>query len=138
MTEDFFEGFFAALRLHEQEFVETRSNVHHERFRAVAARLERARAEKAAGAQEMPRRLRPTMATGLYSELDDALLRLQQGFGGSSPNPSYPGLKLDLTEQEAQDVLMDFSPDARTLLSHLADVFVEAQPTATATVSEPV
>lgn len=139
MTEDFFEGFFAALRLQDQEFVETRENIHHERFRAVAALLEQTRAQNAPGSREMPRMVRPTMATGLYSELDDALLKLQQGFGGASPNPKYPGLKLDLTEQEAADVLVDFSPEGRTLLSRLAAAFVTAQPqTLTARLPEPV
>ncbi len=129
MTEDFFEGFFAALRLHNREFVETRNNVHHERFRAAAELLEQAQARHAAGVNELPQMFRPTMATALYSELDDALLRLQQGFG-SSPNPAYPGLRLVLTEPQAEDVLLDFSPDARKLLGELADAFIQAQPKA--------
>jgi len=127
LTDDFFEGFFAALRLRDQEFVETRDNVHHERFRAVAAMLQRQRAEHLDGSDELPRAFKPTMATGLYSELDDALLRFQAGYG-RSPNPSYPGLKLVLTGQQAKDVLLDFSPAARELLDRLADAFLAAQP----------
>jgi hypothetical protein len=126
MTEDFFEGFFAALRLRQQEFVETRDNVHHERFRAASERLEQAQHDHLAGSAELPKMFRPMMATGLYSELDDALLGLQQGFG-SSPNPSYPGLKLTITEQQAEDVLLDFSADARVLLDRLAEAFICAK-----------
>lgn len=127
MSDDFFEGFLAALRLRHQDFVETRDNVHHERFQAVASALEQAQREHAAGADELPSMFRPTMATGLYSELDDALLRLQQGFG-SSPNPSYPGLRLTISEPEAEDVLLDFSAPARSLLDSLAVAFVSAKP----------
>jgi hypothetical protein len=138
LTDDFFEGFFAVLRLRDQEFVETRDNVHHERFRAVASLLQRVRADHLDGSDELPRAFKPTMATGLYSELDDALLRFQQGYG-RSPNPSYPGLKLVLTNQQAQDVLLDFSPAAQKLLGRVADAFLEAQPTTRAVgVPDPV
>jgi hypothetical protein len=127
VTEDFFEGFFAALRLRDQRFIETRDNIHHGRFGAVARMLEHEQEQQTPGATELPQTFRPTMATSLYSELDDALLRLQQGFG-SSPNPSYPGMKLTITTDQAEDLLLDFSPAARKLLIRLADAFIAAQP----------
>jgi hypothetical protein len=123
MSEDFFEGFLAALRLRGQAFVETRANVHHERFRQVAEALADAVAAKRPGSDELPGSFWPSMATGLYGELDDALLGFQQGLG-SSPNPAYHGLKLALSDEQAADVLLDFSPDARALLLELADVFI--------------
>jgi hypothetical protein len=124
----FFRGFLAALRLQGEEFVDTRDNLHHDRFRHVAARLEELRKDRRPGSAELPRLFRPTMATGLYGELDDALLQLQEGYG-SSPNPAYPGLKLVLSEERAEDALLDFSPPARTLLRDLAKTFIEAKPT---------
>jgi hypothetical protein len=127
VDELFFRGFLASLRLRHQEFVDTRENLHHERFREVAAQLERAHREGRAGADELPRLFRPTMATGLYGELDDALLELQEGYG-SSPNPTYPGLKLVLTEDRAKDALDEFSPEARALLDDLARAFIESRP----------
>ena len=123
MSEDFFEGFLAALRLQGQAFVETRDNVHHDRFRQVAEALAEARLAKRSGSGELPGSFWPSMATGLYGELDDALLGSQQGLG-SSPNPAYHGLKLALSEEQAADVLLDFSPDTRALLLELADVFI--------------
>jgi hypothetical protein len=124
VSEDFFQGFLAALRLQGLDFVETRGNVHHERFSGVAEALQTAAAAKKPGSAELPRSFRPSMATGLYGELDDALLGFQQGLG-SSPNPAYHGLKLHLTETQAADVLEDFSPEARALLLDLADAFIE-------------
>lgn len=124
MSEDFFEGFLAALRLQGLDFVETRGNVHHERFRSVAEALEAVSAAGKPGSHELPRSFRPSMATGLYGDLDDALLGFQQGLG-SSPNPAYHGLRLNLTKAQAADVLEDFSPEARVLLLELADAFIE-------------
>jgi hypothetical protein len=124
LSEDFFEGLLAALRLRGLDFVETRGNIHHERFRSVAEALEAASADNRPGSDELPRSFRPSMATGLYGDLDEALLGFQQGLG-SSPNPAYHGLKLHLTEAQAVDVLEDFSPAARGLLLELADAFIE-------------
>ncbi len=126
MTDDFFAGFLAALRLRGEEVVDTRNNVQHEQFRQVARLLETFRRDGAPGAAELPRLFRPAMATGLYGELDDALLQLQEGFG-NSPNPSYLGLKLDLSQEQARDVLEEFSPDARKLLDQLAQAFIDAK-----------
>lgn len=127
LDELFFRGFLAALRLRDQEFVDTRSNAHHERFRAVAQRLEEAHRNGVPGAEDLPRMFRPTMATGLYGEFDDALLQLQEGYG-SSPNPSYSGLKLVISEDRAEDALEEFSPEARALLDDLAKSFIDTKP----------
>ena len=119
LRDDFFAGLIAALRLEGVEFIETRDNVHHEHFRKVAGLLEDLSRKNEPGTDELPGLFRPTVATGLYGEWDDALLSLQEGFG-SSPNPSYLGLKLVLTESEARDVLVDFSPQAQAVLDRLA------------------
>ncbi len=120
--QDFFAGLIAALRLHDVEFIETRANVHHRQFDRVVKELETLSRTNAPGTGSLPAVFRPTIATGLYGEWDDALLALQQGFG-SSPNPSYLGLKLVLTKREAADVLADFDPEARQILDHLAAVY---------------
>ncbi len=127
MSEDFFLGFLSAIRLSGQDFVETRENVHHRRFRNVATALDAAADAHRPGSDELPRSFWPSMATGLYGELDDALLGFQQGLG-SSPNPTYHGLRLVLTEDQAADILNDFSPEARTLLLELARIFVSGTP----------
>lgn len=126
VKDDFFTGLIAALRLRGVEFIETRENMHHEQFRAVAETLEQLSQSSTPGTEELPGLFRPTVATGLYGEWDDALLSLQQGFG-SSPNPSYLGLKLVLSEGEAEDVLEDFSPEARAVLRKLANTYTEAE-----------
>lgn len=98
MRDEFFSGLIAALRLNGVDFIETRENIHHEQFGEVAKALEDLREADEAGTEDLPGLFRPTVATGLYGEWDDALLAMQQGFG-SSPNPSYLGLKLVLTDE---------------------------------------
>lgn len=122
MSNDFFIGLVAALRLSGVDFIETRDNVHHQQFEQVAKRLEQLVEAHAPGAEDLPGLFRPALATGLYGEWDDALLSMQHGFG-SSPNPSYLGLKLQLTPAEADDVLHDFPPETRDVFAQLADVY---------------
>jgi hypothetical protein len=130
MTEQFFDGFVAALRLNGVQFVKTADGVHHDRFRGVAQVLERLQEDGADGMEELPLLFRPTPSTGFYGELDDALIRMQDGMG-SSPNPYYPGLKLALGEDQARDVLLEFSESAREILDQLAKVWVETPEPAT-------
>jgi hypothetical protein len=105
--------------------------MHHVRFRKVAAALETAHKEGVPGIEHLPLLFRPSPVTGQYGEFDDALIRTQEGIAGS-PNPYYPGLNLTLSKQQAYDILLDFTPDERKMLTRLADVYQATAPPQTA------
>src|SRR5947209_4746897 len=118
-TDQFFTGFVAALRDEGVEFVDTRDDVHHSKFRVAVDQLTADRRLGKAGALGMPRTLMPTQVTGRYRELDDAFLNLQRGLM-SAPNPFYPGIELKMSRERAERILETFEPEQRKELRELA------------------
>ncbi|MCY2987114.1 MAG: hypothetical protein NTY19_04500 [Planctomycetota bacterium] len=117
--DDLFRGLLAALRLQGIKFIDTRNDLHHDRFRQVVELL----GECAAEFPCVPSTFIPSPFTGRYRELDDALLRLQRGLLGAQ-NPFYPGVNLDISESRAERILATFSPEQRELFVRLANAYL--------------
>jgi hypothetical protein len=117
--DDLFRGLLAALRLNGKTFIDTRNDVHHDRFRNVVAVLAECREQF----PDVPSTFIPSPFTGRYRELDDALLRLQRGLLGAQ-NPFYPGVNLDISESRAERILAAFAPEQRELLLRLAAAYL--------------
>lgn len=127
-TNRFFRGFFAALREHDLTFVNTRGEAHHARFAVAVDVLREAQDAGHREAREMPLALVADPFTGRFNELDDALVRMQQGLLGAQ-NPFYPGIWLTLTKERAESILSSYDQTERALLESLAAAFVAEEAT---------
>jgi hypothetical protein len=123
--DQFFLGFFAALRGEDLDFIDTRHDRHHARFRRAARRLKEAREAGRPGASDMPRALVPSPYNARFKEFDQALIRLQKGDLGAN-NPYYPGISLVMDKRRANQILERFPPDAQTLFRELAAEYLAA------------
>lgn len=121
----FFRGFFAALRKMGVTFVDTRQDLHHERFGRVAELLSRDAGEDP-GMAEMPKGWAPNMFTGRYSDFDQYLVELQDGLLGAR-NPIYPGVDITIRRELADRILDRYPPDQRRAFERLAQVYIGGQ-----------
>lgn len=119
----FFLGFFAALRTQEIDFIDTRHDRHHTRFRRAVSALSDAREQGIAGAQQMPRVLAPSPYNARYKEFDRALIKLQKGDLGAH-NPHYPGVSLEMDMSRAHSILRKFAPSERDVFQELAAAYL--------------
>jgi hypothetical protein len=116
--DDFFRGLLAALRLQGIEFVETRGDSHHARFRRVVETLR----TRSTQFPRLPRTFVASPFTGRYRELDEALVQLQCGFLGAQ-NPFYPGVHLDISEPRARHILDNYEEPEKEVFAKLAQVY---------------
>lgn len=119
----FFLGFFAALRAHDLDFVDTRFDRHHVRFKRVVTQLKTERTRHRAGSAKMPRALVPNPYNARYKEFDQALIKLQKGDLGAH-NPHYPGVSLVMDKRRAEEILGQFDADERELFLELANTYL--------------
>jgi len=120
--EAFFRLFLAALRASGVSYIDTRDDIHHEKFSAAVERLREAQRRGDPVALCMPRGLVPSPITGRFREFDDALVNAQRGFTGAQ-NPFYPGADLILNEEQAVSELEALTKSERDLLLSLAQTF---------------
>ena len=119
MTNDrFFRGFLAALREVGEEFIVTRDDTHHKKFKAVVGLLGQLNEEQQ---DELPAFI-PSPFTGRFREFEDAILQMQRGFLGAQ-NPFYPSVNLDISPERAAAILDQFSPAERELFLRLAKAY---------------
>lgn len=123
--DQFFLGFFAALRDEDIDFIDTRRDRHHVRFRRAVRRLNEAREAGREGAGDMPRALVPSPYNARFKEFDHALIRLQKGDLGAN-NPHYPGISLVMDKRRAEQILERFSPAERGIFRDLAAEYLAA------------
>lgn len=123
-VERFFLAFLAALRIHGIEFVDARGDAHYRRFDSVTDYLLTNRRL----ANAIPIELYPSPYDGRYREFDDALLSLQKGVSGAR-NPTYPGVQIVMSVQQADAELQQLSPRSRQLISKLASYYIGADVT---------
>jgi hypothetical protein len=121
--DDFFRGLLAALRLKGAQFIDTRGGLHHEHFERVVEELE----EHYIEFPELPRTFTPSPFTGRYRELDEALVQLQCGLLGAQ-NPFYPGVRLDISEVRAKNILMGYPEEQQQFFHKLAQAFLAGLP----------
>jgi hypothetical protein len=119
----FFLGFFAALRTQDIDFIDTRHDRHHTRFRRAVSALSDARQRGLAGAEQMPRVLAPSPYNARYKEFDRALIKLQKGDLGAH-NPHYPGVSLEMDMSRANSILRKFPPPERAVFQQLAAAYL--------------
>lgn len=118
--DDFFRGLLAALRLSGLNVITTRDDAHHEAFRHVVEVLDEIHDD----CPEIPDTFVPSPFTGRYRELDNALVRFQQGLLGAQ-NPFYPCVNLDITDTLAKRIMNEYTPKQQQIFTRLASVWSE-------------
>lgn len=125
--EDFFQAFFAAVRLRGVEFIDTRGDQHQRHFSRVAEWLD--------NHPDVSDRLGicffPSPFNGRYADFDAALLEKQVGLLGAK-NPFYPGINLQFTPQRAEAILERCDANDRAVFNKLAEIFLKADALVTA------
>jgi hypothetical protein len=119
--EDFFQAFFAALRLQDAQFIDTRGDHHQRRFSRVAEWLD----EHPDVSDRLGVCFFPSPYNGRHAEFDAALLKKQVGLLGAK-NPFYPGVNLQFSRERAEAILESCPPEDRALFDRLAEVFLDA------------
>jgi hypothetical protein len=122
--DDFFQAFFAALRLQGVKSIDVRGDRHQRRFSKVADWLDRHPED----AERLGICFFPSPFNGRYADFDAELLKNQVGLLGAK-NPFYPGIDLQFTPERAENILQQTGPENRALFSNLAKAFREIEAT---------
>lgn len=125
--DDFFQAFFAALRLQGVKSIDVRGDRHQRRFSQVAGWLD----SHPEDAERLGICFFPSPFNGRYADFDAELLKNQVGLLGAK-NPFYPGIDLQFTPERAEDILQHTDPENRELFGKLARAFREAEAAAEA------
>jgi DNA-binding MarR family transcriptional regulator len=117
-SNEFFLGFFAALKKAGCLAIRTKDDDHQKRFQLLRDALPELGARYPSFV--------PSPFTGRVQELDDALLQLQTGVLGAK-NPFYPKIDLDISDTLAARILKDLTAEDRELFQKLAEKFQAAE-----------
>jgi hypothetical protein len=118
----FFKGFMASMVLKQHTVIDTSDEAHQRRFEEVAKRLRQAHQSNGGNFSELPQFLAKSQITGRYKDWDDALISLQTGLL-SAQNPYYLSVKINCSQNLAETILHDYSPEERALLDGLVTTF---------------
>jgi hypothetical protein len=125
---NFQQAFIAALAIEGCRVVDTRSNAQHAAFGAAVKKLQQLQATNVAGAKLFPM-FHPTFVTGLYRDIDAALL-LGEGMTVQKP-PFFQTVEISIspgTAQRIMDEVWEVPQEQQEVLRQMARAFLEHMP----------